>query len=1360
MKSQFITVEEGGSSQTAPEERPFSCPSQQLWAEWTQQLLDISSQNQILNFPLKTKGIELLSPSLQKLIEKIFIEQEQWLFSQDEKQAHPRFSMEGENNEPVWATRMGEALPTGVMYRSNSGGQSLDELWVRSQTSREENGVGSLYLAIGFLRWTEEDQPSKEYYTPILLLPITLSRQGNGSGFSFRCLEKDLVCNPLLQEMLKQVHGFDLSTLTQQIQNSQGQNIDKFLFDFSQIISSQLDWKVCSKAYLINLSYWHFYLWQDLTTHWEDFKKNKIIHSLLKGKMDFFQEEMLNESTDYNGINHPLLPLLADSSQLAAIAAADSGKSFLLHGPPGTGKSQTITNIIANAIGRGQRVLFVSKKAVALDVVYGRLRKMKLEAFCLNLHDMTKTTSLQSYFTRVLSLMPLSERGNYDEEKRILQMQAMELVAYSKALTQPYSFGFSLYEAIGLYSSCLGDVDRITLSPYSTIALPKEEQGLRDEAVQRYEALLHEIGCPRSHPLAEFFVSEYSPELENQCLVTIKQLIPLAEKFNYSSKTLAETWQIELDFSVTEAFGRLNELAQKLMSKEKIIGALLLSGQAQAIERFQLPLLAGKKAENIRGELEDLFLPALLSLDPHRLIEEWKAICEQKRRQRKKAQKIFLAQFLPLTKSGLELEETAVLPLLNRIGDYQRARDKYLFWNQTLIQTLGDFWQGEDTDWEKTERALEHTREIERIVEGLAVSSNNRQKIKELIVGYYQKEVNQRELLEYQNLQEELWAVKTKLHSLAQINLSFWTNDSQDYWQRVAQAGRRWIMHINTLEKLCHLRAAENRLKQLQLEEVVSSVYYHQRRDGLFLAYKKAFYKGAIQYIFAQEEILKNFSQLDFTNKVEHFQSTLKRLEELAQQKIHTQLTSALGQINSDIQLKKERSFLETYLQETDQSVSSENLFAQIPKLIKYVAPCMLMSPLAVARYCKSLTKPFDLVIFDEASQISVGEALGAIGRGENVVIVGDTNQLLPQALTEPTQTEPLEPGSITSTSILSACLKINFPQAYLRWHYRSCHESLIHFSNDAYYDKQLFTFPSPQITTSRISVIPVQGNYSAKDGGCNIEEAQAVVQEISARLENPLQRKQSLGVVTFSYGQKFLIEELLERAFLDRPELKKLAAQLPELLCIKMAKDIQGDERDVILLSVGYDLKPDSPENSAYGLLGQSQGWRYLNVAITRSRSELLVFTSLHKGVNLLPDYWPEGVRSLIKFLDYALGSPTLSRSQEPTYTMPTKAFSQAVATELKKAGLKVKTGIGSSGNKLDIAIVHPQKADEYVLGIICNQNIDPSGYSDPLWQLPQRKTLLQMGWHLYTLWLPEWWLAPKNEIDKICRKVSALLV
>jgi len=409
---------------------------------------------------------------------------------------------------------------------------------------------------------------------------------------------------------------------------------------------------------------------------------------------------------------------------------------------------------------------------------------------------------------------------------------------------------------------------------------------------------------------------------------------------------------------------------------------------------------------------------------------------------------------------------------------------------------------------------------------------------------------------------------------------------------------------------------------------------------------------------------------------------------------------------------------------------------------------------------------PFDLVIFDEASQLPVWDAVGAIARGRQAIVVGDSKQLPPTNFFNKMENDELEDEEELEDmeSILDECEASCFPNYRLKWHYRSRHEHLIAFSNYHYYGNDLITFPS---ATDQVPDLGVKwcyfpdGVYDKGVSRTNRREAEAIADEIARRLRDPKLREQSIGVVTFNLAQQNLIEDLLDAKRREFPEIDPYFSRENEPVIVKNLENVQGDERDVIFLSITYGPDPQGRISMNFGPLNREGGERRLNVAITRARLQVQVYSSLRADQIDLSRTKAVGAYHLKTYLDYAERGPRAIAeaarfSGREDFESP---LEEEVARALEKRGWTVHRQVGCSGYRVDLAVVHPEYPGRYLLGIECDGATYHSSTVARDRDRLREAVLRGLGWELHRVWSSDWWRNPEREIQQIEKALNATL-
>ena len=533
-------------------------------------------------------------------------------------------------------------------------------------------------------------------------------------------------------------------------------------------------------------------------------------------------------------------------------------------------------------------------------------------------------------------------------------------------------------------------------------------------------------------------------------------------------------------------------------------------------------------------------------------------------------------------------------------------------------------------------------------------------------------------------------------------------------------------------------------------------------------AIARSLYKEwAMQMIDADDE-LRRFSGLVFDDVIARYRQLTEHFQELTKKELYCRLAARIPSISIEAATGSEVNILKRNIANGGRSTSIRHIIDQIPNLMPKLCPCMLMSPISVAQFIDLEQPKFDLVIFDEASQMPTSEAVGAIGRGRALIVVGDNKQMPPTSFFATQQVDDEDAAIDDLDSILDDCQALSMPDHYLAFHYRSKHESLIAFSNQEYYDGRLFTFPSADDRLRKVSLVKVDGVYDKGGKRSNRAEAEAVVKEVFRRLADDELSKRSIGVVAFSVVQQNLIEDVLMEELAHQPELESRAFQSEEPIFIKNLENVQGDERDVILFSVGYGPDKDGNVSMNFGPLNNRGGERRLNVAVSRARYEMIVFSTLRAEQIDLRRSQALGVEGLQKFLKYAetgvLAANATDTSGEKVAAKPVEQGSGAsadalaadIAAALNALGYETTLGVGRSKFKIDVAVVSPADHERYLLGLLIDNHARKATKIARDRDLTQPSVLQGLGWRVLRVWSVDWMQNRQRVLEAIVQAIE----
>lgn len=560
-----------------------------------------------------------------------------------------------------------------------------------------------------------------------------------------------------------------------------------------------------------------------------------------------------------------------------------------------------------------------------------------------------------------------------------------------------------------------------------------------------------------------------------------------------------------------------------------------------------------------------------------------------------------------------------------------------------------------------------------------------------------------------------------------------------------------WLGSTGKARDWAYWCRARKELLDLHMEPVLNAVL----DDGIppreaSERFLKALCRKLASEMIDAEPDLSAFRGPVFEESIRQYRRLAEEFRLLSQKELFCHLAARIPARLSEPSAQSEMGKLRRYIASRGRGMTIRRIFDEVPHLIQRLCPCMLMSPISVAQFLRLDSEPFDLVIFDEASQMPTSEAVGTIARGKALVVAGDPKQMPPTSFFSSDTTDESESDYDDMESILDDCRTLSMAAAPLQWHYRSRSESLIAFSNLEYYGGSLYTFPSVRDRVSMVRYVPVEGTYDFGRTRSNRAEADAIVGEVIRRWRDPVLKKDSIGIIAFSKAQQNLIDDVLTERIAGDAELEAMAAEENEGLFVKNLENVQGDERDVILFSVGYGPDSRGRVSMNFGPLNGKGGERRLNVAVSRARKEMMVFAILRPEQIDLSRSSARGVEGLKRFLEFARsGQIALSGAQ--LGTKAGEGVAESVAEEVRRMGYAADTSVGRSSFRIDIAVSDPKDRDRYILGILC----DGEGYyrtkTERDREIVQPSVLRGLGWRLIRVWSVDWFVNREKELSRI---------
>lgn len=1338
---------------------------------WERKLLDLSMRNTLLNFRMTKSTVPVLTTSLSNLEDALAGGDDfQVLEKPNDWDNSVRESKLFETRHHIAAIdellkfEFGQKRLRTPLTESELG-VYMTNLYRSAKVSMEENGANTLYLALGFLKWFETSVSQVARYAPLVLMPVEIIRKSSKRGYIIRGRDEEPHMNITLLEMLKQDLGLEISGLDPLPKDEQGIDLKRVFSVIRQAIMQLSRWDVMEDACLGVFSFNRFIMWNDIRNRSEDLAKNKVVASLLSGKLEW-PAQRLPEDTDLDEtcmLGEIILPISADATQLRAICASGQETSFVLHGPPGTGKSQTITNIIANALANGKTVLFVAEKMAALSVVQKRLEAIGLGAFCLELHsNKSKKKAVLEQLQMAVEVVRTAAPAEYASDAQRLSGLRKELNQYIQALYEKHPFGLCLYDVIAKFGKYKNAKDDIVIDTKDFSSMTVEKLANWIDRANEVAVAGSQTGHPFMNPLREIQCRAYSQSLKSEAVTALQALsakiaacLPLVKQIDGQVNA---GW----DYSGPEQMEILADISKLIDQCDYLPPALLAAPDvALACSKIKAAAVHGEQEQQLRRDLLTVFSDRIFTFDAQPAHREWQQLSLQWFLPRWMGQNRILKVLRQLAQNPqIALEKHQVPELLHRIEMYHLEKQQLAECTADVMPLLNSLWNSFDTDWKKVRLACEKAELLAELVMKITVKQQDAASAIASFGRIMANSNSKKVWTDFALAYEQFTHSAEQMRTLLGIEFRNLYSDSTNWLDFFAEKTATWLKHLDGFREWSTWLITKDNALQAGLEPLIAA--YEQgylKNEEVVPAFYKGLYKSAASYIIAGNMALNSFSGTLFEEKIRQFKDTSERFEQLTRKEVFARLAAKLPDFTREASQNSELGILQRAIRSNARSLSLRKLFEQIPNLLARLCPCMLMSPISVAQYLDPKTTHFDLVVFDEASQMPTCEAVGAIARGKDVIVVGDPRQLPPTSFFASSSVEDEDFVTEDMESILDDCLTLSMPEEHLMWHYRSRHESLIAFSNIQYYDHKLMTFPSPNDLTSKVTLHQVDGYYDRGKTKQNKEEAIAVVAEILRRLSNPELSSLSMGVVTFNSIQQNLIDDLLSDALRDNPELEAIALQSDEPIFIKNLENVQGDERDVILFSVGYGPDESGKVSLNFGPLNREGGWRRLNVAVSRARYEMMVFSTLKPEHIDIFKTRSQGVAGLKAFLEYAQKGKNTFALKEVNAPVKTEAgISEQIAQALQVAGYRAHVQVGCSGYKIDVAVLDPDKPKEYLLGILCDGFTYNKSNIVSDREVLQKKVLEQLGWSIVHIRAVDWWENSTKEIQKIVQKIAVM--
>lgn len=1350
---------------------------------WQRKLLDLSLRNRLLNFRSTQQTVPFFCPNVPLLEDQLSNQSSIRVISLPEQnplgERDPalHFQKTGEDIHTEFAITALERNEIASPLARLELDSRLTNLYRIAKNDLAEGGTNTLFLAVGFLKWKRLPEDTKSYRAPLLLIPVQLTRKSVLSQFHLRHHEDDVRFNATLIQLLKKDFDRDISQFETNLpQDESGVNIPLVLDQMRRAVRDIPGFEVIDEIALSTFSFSKYLMWKDLVDRTAHLEENRVVHHLIRDPDKPFESDTTTpipapRDIDLNyGPAELIHPLAADSSQLAAIMAAAEGHDFVLIGPPGTGKSQTISNMIAQCLANGKTVLFVAEKTAALDVVYRRLCQNGLGDVCLELHSHSAERS--KFYAQLQKSWKSSGKTDASEWIKVndrLKIKRDELNQYVAALHEVDDSGWTVFRGMGVAVKYRNrevplldweDALQIDVQRYETL------ESIIDEIALTFHALTPNLALP---PIT---ITSWSASWESNLLRTVDSVIPTVSALQTPLRNFVAAISLEeTDDDSLEMVERLRILAGAMLEaareKLRIIFDKDFSSLADQASRLKKEITAYQIAQSAINAAYEQASIARIPVDD--LDYQWRQAA---------------ASFWPISifakrKVRKLLQSYAVSGASDPEKDLPQIRLMQKYLTNIANNPLADRtpqWKGLQTDVGELTSFLQRAKRIRQTILDFDQATNSQKVVSSKLAPVIIDASTDHPLLthaqalldayhtfiqacnEFQEIaggnlldQDEPALITSTLATLESIK----TNRTEL---------KRWVAW-SAIKQLAHDNGLGTFVEALEAQQI--------EPEGLLKTFEVSYVRWWLPKAIDRSDTLRQFQRFKHEDTIEDF----RKLDQLARTESATQVRNQVAHDlpkPDQVPRKSELGLLRHQMGLKRPSKAIREVISGMPDTFAKLAPCLLMSPLSIAQYLPPEQALFDVVIFDEASQITTWDAIGAIARGRQTIIVGDPKQLPPTNFfgrdDSDEENEELEDYDRDLESILDEATVSGLPLLQLNWHYRSQHESLISFSNWNYYDNKLITFPSTVTEDRAVSLkhLP-HAIYDRGKSRTNKLEAETLVADAVQRMKSwlilPEDERPTLGVITFNSQQQTLIQDLFDQSLREAPELEWFFDDARiEPTIVKNLENVQGDERDVMLFSITNG--PDAARREVghvslnFGALNRQGGERRLNVAVTRARQELIVY------VSFLPDQLKaerttyQGVRDLKAFLEYAQKGTSIrsanSVEAEHEFESP---FEEAVATALMAKGWQVIPQVGVSAFRVDLGIVHPDQPGTFLAGIEC----DGAAYHRAATARDRDKireqVLRNLDWEILRIWSPDWWYDSQGALETIDLRLQEFL-
>jgi len=1219
--------------------------------------------------------------------------------------------------------------------RSDIDGK-LEKLIQRYKEDLNDLGYTTVFVALGFIIWKGKNSAK----APIILLPVRLKRDDTGNVRVF--WNGDDVCvSPTLTEKLKE-SNVRLPPL-EPIETIG--DLRKCMDAVKASVEGRAEFAINDNIVMDVFDFSRSVMYNDLdTTAWKTI--SPLVSKILDPPSGIIekQEEREIPSRTYSVLN-------ADASQMSVVMDVLDGGSVVVEGPPGTGKSQTIANIIAECMGNGRTVLFVSDKMAALNVVKKKLDDAGLSRYVLELHseNSNRRNFLKDMERSMNSDIPSEPLAEQDYTK--LERVRNELDDYVKAISEPVGMRkLSPYQLIGMREAAYANIKRRRRNPVRVEI--KDAAGIDDDRWDDIVSLLRSATdiMPQVMPVKknvwkDHNVCNFTPDREHSLGDNITNVGKRLDDVVSHSKELSRIIGVESPRTI----GDIEEL-NRICGNMRRFGGLqlkdIMEGDPDEYVRSAEPVIAALAAlQSTRSEILKRYKDTILSMDvgdtAARYEKSMKSIL--RRGEGREIKKMMDSH----SHSG-QAAEITIKDDLDMVLRYQNELRKFTSLDPKNM--FGDKWGGPSSDIDDLRGIRDWIVSVKKNIRERRFTDTTALLISRGISGT-PAESKANELDLYLN---------DLIRSIETIDNILGSTKNGGYRTLKPAAMRKWLKDLSedmdSLRPWSNYCDMVNRFNDTPVSDMASrmcsgDIHPQDLLDTFVLNFSGTLLAEAV----SMRPALRSFTYDAHEMLIKDHDILDRSVLELNKER----LASRLAKISAD-RMRSEDERLRILKGEFNRGhgqMSVRKIMKLAGKAIQSIKPCFMMSPRSVAQFMDHDDVTFDVVVFDEASQVQPAESIGALMRASQAVIMGDSKQLPPTAFFEKKGEGTNEAAEVTDMESLLNLCRASLPVRVLTWHYRSRHDSLMALSNRLFYDDRLMVCPSPcpppenmglQLRYVRSAV------YERGITGSNPKEAKMIARAVWHHYIDTPDR--SLGIATFNINQQKAITSEVEKMFKRHPDARaNMMRHVDEPFMIRNLENIQGDERDVMYVSIGYGYDTDGKLSRSFGLLNREGGEKRLNVLMTRAREQCVIFSNFKSDDMGMREGMPEGVKALQAYLEYA----EYGHSAKLESVQTKDQLAESVASFLASKGVRTKMNIGVSSFRIDIAVCSPKDPSTYVLAICLDgktyQKIKYTRDRDRMFAY----MLSRMGWNTCRVWSMDWYSNPEAAKKRLWNRVSSAL-